>query len=276
MLVLRDAWSEGLQERVLALVRQQLWSKHPQTLEMNWQTAGDEKRYFIKVFHRSSIGGAIKDLFRPSKALRFWHQGRALSEAGFNVPPTIAAGELRRCRLLERGFVLTRKLRGESLPVYLARLANERGGAPSLKTKRSGLVQLAKTVRQLHDRGFVHGDLVASNLFVESGRDDTPAFYFMDNDRTRNYPGWLRQPLWKRNLIQLNRMPLPTITLQDRVRFLRAYLGCSRLSGRDREFARWIEIKTRKRRHECDGVDPSGNFRQLMRWDANVGIHHDG
>jgi hypothetical protein len=88
----------------------------------------------------------------------------------------------------------------------------------------------------------------------------------MDNDRTRQYPLWFSQSLWKRNLIQLNRMPLPGISLQDRMRFLRAYLTRQELSRADRQFASWLEEKTRKRRQECDGVDPTVNFRRLMRW----------
>jgi len=91
-------------------------------------------------------------------------------------------------------------------------------------------------------------------------------FYFMDNDRTRHYPSCLRQPLRKRNLIQLNRMPLRGISLQDRMRFLHAYLNVGRLSGADRQFARWLEARTRRRRKECDGADPTMSFRRLMRW----------
>jgi hypothetical protein len=29
---------------------------------------------------------------------------------------------------------------------------------------------------------------------------------------------------------------------------------------------RWLEQQTRRRRYECDGVDPRGNFRRLMRF----------
>jgi hypothetical protein len=64
--------------------------------------------------------------------------------------------------------------------------------------------------------------------------------------------------------VQLNRMPLAGVTLQDRMRFFHRYLGRRRLSERDRRLARWLEQQTRKRRYECDGVDPRGNFRQLM------------
>src|SRR5581483_427549 len=131
--------------------------------------------------------------------------------------------------------------------------------------KRAGIEALARTIRRLHGQGFVHGDLVASNIFVAANGDREIHFYFMDNDRTRRFPRWLPQSLWKRNLIQLNRLPLPGITLQDRMRFLRAYLGAAPGSRRERDFARWIEHRTRRRRRECDGVEQA-SFRELMRW----------
>ncbi len=124
---------------------------------------------------------------------------------------------------------------------------------------------MADLVRRFHQRGFVHGDLVASNVFVSAAGGEQ-IFYFMDNDRTRRYPTWAPQFLWKRNLIQLNRMPLPGITLQDRMRFFKSYLGNQRLASGERRLARWLERNTRRRREECDGVDASGDFRKLMRW----------
>lgn len=132
--------------------------------------------------------------------------------------------------------------------------------------KRQAIAQLALLVRRFHALGFVHGDLIATNLFVVERQPDGWAFIFMDNDRTRRYLPWFTLQLRKRNLVQLNRMPLAHITLQDRMRFLHGYLGVSKLAERDRQLARWLEARTRKRRKECDGADPRQNFRRLMRW----------
>ena len=92
----------------------------------------------------------------------------------------------------------------------------------------------------------------------------------MDNDRTSYFSYGRSARGWKRNLVQLNRMPLPGITLQDRMRFFCRYLGRDRLSERDRRLVRWLERQTRKRRYECDGVGPRGNFRRLMRFSDPV------
>jgi hypothetical protein len=261
-------WSPDLEQKVLALVDAQPWSKHPQTSAVRLRQSGSENEFYLKVFHADSGWSAFKDLFRISRAFRAWRQGLALSEAGFDVPWTIAAGEQRRCRFLRRSFILTLKLDGQPAHLFLYRLIDQ-GGENLSNAKRTGLREVAGLVRRFHEHGFVHGDLVASNIFVsDSGK--APVFYFMDNDRTRRYPSWMPQFLWKRNLIQLNRMPLPGITLQDRMRFFRAYLRSEKLTKGQRRLAYWLERKTRRRRKECDGVDSNGDFRRLMHWSREV------
>ena len=264
MLALPGSWSGELQEQVLEIVVAQAATHHPQTVEVHSSTAGAQRCFYLKVFHRMTLSAALKDGLRQSRAWRFWRQGLALTAAGFNVPLTIALGGARGWRIVKREFVVTDKIDGATVPLFLRR--EFRGGVLAVALKRERIRRLARLIRQFHDGGFVHGDLVASNIFVATGASDDVEFYFMDNDRTQHYPSWLPQPLWKRNLIQLNRLPLPGISLQDRLRFLHAYLNVRRLSAVDRRLARWLEGKTRRRRRECDGVDATGSFRMLMRW----------
>jgi hypothetical protein len=272
LVVLPDLWESTLQSEVLQAAQKQIWSKHPQTVEFRWSMRGHEKRYFLKVFHRPAGGAAVKDIFRKSKAMRFWEQGMALTQAGFHVPVTIAAGEQRHVRVANLAFILTEKIEGSPLPLFLHNWSmGPVKTKDELKAKRRALTQLATLVGQFHRLGFVHGDMVASNLMVSGPGVDDLSYYFMDNDRTRRYPAWMPQPFWKRNLIQLNRMPLPGITLQDRMRFFTAYLGKAKLDlKKERKFLSWLEVRTRQRRKECDGVDRNVSFRNLMRWDGSV------
>ncbi|MGH7797740.1 MAG: lipopolysaccharide kinase InaA family protein [Candidatus Binatia bacterium] len=266
--LLSSLWTLELQKVVLELVNQQPWAKHPQTISLHLP-GGQAEGAYLKVFHPAEGSAALKDVLRDSKAFHAWRQGMALSETGFDVPLTIAAGEQRRFRLLRRAFVLTRRVDGQALQLFLRDLTKYGEDKLRFATKRACLKQAANLVRQFHLKGFVHGDMVASNLLVAQAGGSQPIFYLMDNDRTRRYPCWLPHSLWKRNLIQLNRMPLPGITLQDRVRFLHAYLSTTKLTSSDRRLARWLERKTRLRRQQCDGVDASGDFRRLMSWPAN-------
>ena len=266
---LAEVWNPSAQQMVLQKVEGQPWSRHPQTLPLRLTLGSQERELYLKIFHPGRGAAAWKDALRRSKAFRAWRLGLDLQSAGFAVPMTIAAGEQRQSRFLRRAFLLTEKVDGQPAHLFLLDRFRHHGSRASLAAKRLALSQAAQLVRRFHTAGFVHGDLIATNLFVAADARSL-RFYFMDNDRTRRYPVWIRQPFWKRNLVQLNRLPLPSITLQDRMRFFKAYLGSRTLAASDRALARWLEQRTRRRREECDGVDGSGDFRQLMRWPNEI------
>jgi serine/threonine protein kinase len=264
----REKWQQNLWPVVLALIEKQPFSKHPQTLQVKASLEAGSDVLFLKVFHGCSGVSAIKDIFRDSKAFRSMHQADALARLNFKVPITVAAGEKREHRLLRKAFILTIGVKGQSLPALLAQDAGVH--SISLYEKRNALKHLALEVRRLHESGFVHGDLVPTNIFVSRSPGKESVFFFMDNDRTHQYPQWISHTLWRRNLVQLNRIPLPGVTLQDRVRFLGHYLGLKEWGNKERQLLTWLERKTRKRRKECDSVDSSVSFRQLMRWPGQL------
>lgn len=241
-------------------------SGHPWTKHIRYPKENEGRDYFLKVYSRLRWWGALKDLFRVSRALRALRQGEALVESGFHVPVTVAAGEARSWRFLNKAFLLTSAVDGSSLPVFLRRYALP-SRLDALRLKREGLKGLASEVRRLHHCGFVHGDLVPSNILVRSEMGEA-IFFFIDNDRTRRYPPWLPHSLWKRNLVQLNRFVLPGISLQDRMRFLKFYLGGRVWTKSNRRLIRWLEQRTRKRRRECEQIETGGSFRELMRWNG--------
>jgi hypothetical protein len=263
-----EYWNSDLWRLVRERVTEQAPSKHPQTLRVELRPWTGENVGFLKVFHSHSKWDTVKDLFRSSKAVRALRQGLALRELGFNAPLAIAAGEHRRHGILERSFLLTIQVKGQPLPDYLYDRWRSSSAGVSFVEKRKALEKLAAELGRLHTLGFVHGDLVPANIFVDQMAAKEIAFYFMDNDRTRHYPRWFPQTLWRRNLVQLNRFPLPAISLHDRMRFLRHYLGRERYEAQDRRLILWLEKKTRKRRWECDQVKGARSFRELMRWNG--------
>jgi hypothetical protein len=268
LVYLGGLWNQSTQRSVLEMVESQPRARHPQTLPLRLTIGTEEQELYVKVFHAGPGGAGWKDALRRSKALRAWRLGLALHKAGFAAPLTIAAGEQRRWWSLRRAFLVTQKVDGQPVHLFLRERFHRNDGTP-LTAKWAGLRQAADLLRRFHRAGFVHGDLVATNLFVAAGNRGM-SFYFMDNDRTRRYPSWVAQSLWKRNLVQLNRMPLPGITLQDRMRFFKAYLNIRKISPSERVLAHWLERRTRRRREECDGIDGSGDFRRLMRWPSGI------
>lgn len=268
LLIQPAQWSRELWEEVLRQLADGAWRDiHPETRRFRYPRGEEGREYYLKIYHRSHPFGTIKDLFRQSKSFRALKQGLALAEHGFHVPFAVAAGEERDRRLLKRAFLLTVRIDGSPLPLYL----REHHAVPlsliALREKRESLRKLALEIGRLHRMGFVHGDLVPSNILIRR-EERGVGFFYMDNDRTRRYPVWLPQRLWMRNLVQLNRFVLPGVSLQDRMRFLKSYLGGKTWGRKERRLARQLEKRTRERRLECDRIAAQVSFRELMRWDG--------
>ncbi len=240
LLVLPEIWGPELWAEIQARLSSAPAGKHPQTSRLG-STAGG---YFLKIYSPPKGAARVKDFLRDSKALRALKQTEALARLGFHAPPALAAGEERTAGALGRAFLLTREIAARPLAASL----RERFAAPldraGVKRKRRWIAGLAREIRRLHGHGFVHGDLVASNLFVAGG-DDRPVFFYMDHDR--RYPRRLPHRLWRRNLVQLNRFVMPGISLRDRMRFLQFYLGEGARPKTALRLGRWIERETRRR-----------------------------
>jgi hypothetical protein len=190
------------------------------------------------------------------RAIRAFRMGRALARAGFGAPETLLVG-----RRGGQGVLVTRDVVAPSLVDAIA-AADTGPGAPA--AKRRLLHALGAEVGRLHRAGFVHGDLVPSNLLVRS-----TGIVFLDHDRTRRGHALV---WWgaRRNLVQLGRFVAPGITLADRARVLRAYAGARRLGPRaHRRLARWLVRATMARRCRIDRISPAAasraGFRELMR-----------
>lgn len=267
LVVRPEKWRRELWAEVLGRLDSAVPRKHPQTARLGGASSADAN-YYLKIYSPPAGAGALKDLFRDSKAVRALQQGLALSQLGFHAPPAVAAGEERTFGALGRSFLLTREINAEPLAAALRGRCAPPLDRGRVRKKRQWLRQLALEVRRLHRNGFVHGDLVASNIFAGFGADGGATFFYMDNDRTRRYPAWFPQRLWRRNLVQLNRVVLPGVSLQDRMRFLRIYLGEIPWARSERRLVRWLEKTTRKRRRQCEHVEAQVSFRELMRWNG--------
>lgn len=216
-------------------------SRHARTLPLD-TAAG---RLFVKAYP-SPDGRRARRAARMADALR---------AAGFGAPATVAVGRGGRA-----GLLVTRDVGGGDLGETVAAL-----GRAGLRREKWALLRaLGAEVGRLHAAGFVHGDLVPSNVRVVDGR-----FAFLDHDRTRRG----RLLVWwggRRNLVQLGRFVVPGLTATDRARVLASYAGARRQTRAARHrLGAWLVAKTLERRCAIDGIPPetaaAAGFRALMR-----------
>lgn len=265
--LLSESWDNGLRGEVLHQVESLAPPDRAQIKKLRYPPEESGAEFYLKIYRGACSWGAVKDLLRDSKAFRALKQGEVLRELGFHVPVAVAAGEKRNRGFLERAFLLTVGVKGLPLHLFLQERCSPPLELEALRKKRECLKLLALEIRRLHQHGFVHGDLTPTNILVEV-EGGKASFFFVDNDRTLRYPPWFPQLLWRRNLVQLNRFALPGISLQDRLRFLRSYLGRRRWRKSDLRLIRWLEERTRKRLQEFHPIEPGMSFRKLVQWDG--------
>ena len=189
------------------------------------------------------------------KALHAWRMGETLRAAGFAVPvPLLAATHA------AEGILVTRDVGGDDLLAYVAGLR----AAPQPTVKRRLLARLGREVARLHNAGFVHGDLVPSNVRVVG-----EGLVWLDHDRSRHSHLLVRFS-GRRNLVQLGRFVVPGLSTVDRWRVLAAYAGERGWSARARQrLGRWLASKIVARRCRIDHLSAAdatrAGFRAVMR-----------
>ena len=206
------------------------------------QPDGQEK-IAVKRYDKPSLKRKIKDIFRISKAVREWKIGNKLWERGVPVALPLAVGERRRWRVLQDSFLINREIEGiVQLRKYIFTLQPPLT-AEVRKEKKQILAALAGKLREVHDKGFFHGDLNASHILVR--RDPSPGFYFVDFENSglgRRVSATQRI----KELARLNESMPSFISRADRVRFFRAYSEGLKLS-REKKKKMLATIETRTR-----------------------------
>jgi hypothetical protein len=246
-----DAWVEGGWRG-----RKAGWVDARACLDAVASGAGRTSRH-ARTIRLAGAGGALfaKHWEAPGawRAWRAYRMGEALGAAGFAAPETVLVAARGNA-----GLLVTRDAGGEELLAAAARLGADRAA------KRRLLRRLGAEVARLHDAGFVHGDLVPTNVRVRGEE-----FVFLDNDRTRR-SRLLVALTARRNLVQLGRFVVPRLTATDRARVLAAYAAVRGLGrGRRRRLAAWLVGRIVARRCAIDRIPPAeaarAGFRQLMR-----------
>ncbi|OPX24943.1 MAG: hypothetical protein B1H04_01105 [Planctomycetales bacterium 4484_123] len=227
---------------------------------------------FIKRARRKKAIRWVLDLFRPSRSMRAFGYGHALlARHIYNALP-LAAMERRWAGFLLDSFLITEAVDGAMhLNRFLSRyLGRAEAGevlpaAQQRHLAREVLWQLGRLVRRLHEEGFAHRDLKASNLLVRwSGQVNRPPQIIMvDLDGLRRVRRVTARQQF-RGLMRLNvsLLECPAVNHAGRLRMLLGYLrrpGAGRVNFKPywRELQRWSgekirrQIRSRQRRQRA-------------------------
>jgi hypothetical protein len=182
--------------------------------ELTIDTPTGPRAVVYKRFNLKSPVGVVKNLFRPSPALRSWITGNSVRDRG--LPTARPLAQFHRTRF---GVPLTGYAVFDRVP--------DAPGLPEAVAARPGAVRtwadrLGRLVRTMHARQVSHRDLKAPNVLMTAA-DEPVLIDLVGVETGRPVPESIRV----RDLARLNASFLGSrhVSRGDRLRCLRAYLG---------------------------------------------------
>ncbi len=178
---------------------------------------------------------AWKFLGRPSKARCEFQNYATFTRLGIACAEPIACGEERDALgRLRRAFIVTRAIPSAQT---LVEFWSERRAT---RAERITLIeQLARWTRRLHDENFFHHDLVWRNILVNRDGAGTPRLWWIDCPRGA-FNTWaaLRSRKLLKDLASLDKSAAQFCSRAERLRFVKIYLGTTRLDGAAKKLIR--------------------------------------
>ena len=191
---------------------------------------------------------------RRSKARREYENYAAFRRMDIPCAQALACGELRDgLGRLRRAFILTRAVPdAQTLIEFVQTRCPSRATLASRKLRLDIIAQFAPMVGRMHGRNFFHNDLVWRNILVTSPPHGTPELWWIDCPRGRF--AWIkRDGLQLKDLAALDKEAARRCSRAERLAFVKAYRGKSRLDADTKRLARAVlAYKRRRWRDEAD------------------------
>ncbi len=185
----------------------------------------------VKEVWATSFRKWMKTVFRRGRGRRAWIAVNGLAARRFPVPQPL--GYVYECTGLTAAteYVVTDyREQSMSLQDYVETLAYT---SLVLDRKRAFIRECARYVAGLHDRGVHQHDFKANNVLVEDTGSGDWTFYLVDLDSVR-FVGRVSERRRVKNLTQLAAALSNTVSLAQRLRFLRIYAEVAGLNWNEK------------------------------------------
>jgi len=185
---------------------------------------------------------------RRSKARREFENYAAFQRMDIPCAQALACGELRdKLGRLRRAFILTRAVpEAQTLIEFVQARCPRRTSAASRKLRREIITRLAPMVGRMHRENFFHNDLVWRNILITCSQQDVPELWWIDCPRGR-FASLRRRRLQVKDLALLDKEGVRRCSRAERLAFVKAYLGRSRLDAEVKRLAKTILSYKRRR-----------------------------
>lgn len=220
-----------------------------QRLRVTVRDGGAERVLYIKRYENPPPR-AVREAKRAgarSVAGVEWCWIERLARAGIPTVRAVAVGESFRGGRESRSVLVTDAVPGASLEALVG--AWRSGRHPGL---RSWITPVAELVSRMHGLGYVHRDLYLSHIFLDEASGSESPLRLIDLHRMRR-PTWNQRRWIIKDLAGLNyATPASVVSTADRLRWLKCYLGRSRLDSDSRRLIYRIVGKTQRiARHDA-------------------------
>ena len=201
----------------------------------------EDALYYLKIYRYPRLRPKVKYALRSCRARAEFDSLEWLQRAGLPGVVPVAWGSVRRCRLIQSCFLLTKGIEdAEDLEQHLPRFFEQPRTPEWHARKRKGLLDLAQVVARMHAAGFFDGDLFFRNILTterHADGEETP-LWFLDHPKGRVIPerkGRGRRDAAAIDLASLDLEAPLFFSRTERLRFFLAHQGAEACGPGERE-----------------------------------------
>jgi tRNA A-37 threonylcarbamoyl transferase component Bud32 len=230
---------------------------------------GETRVFYLKLYWNHLFKKIWARAFRGSLVGRSmvraeYENLERLAECGLRIPQLVAYGDHRFAGGIIHAFIITEEIPKAMGVDYLVHEWFGQQTEEDRKQKTDELIhEIARVVKQMHDHGFEHHDLFLRNMMVSE--QSMSKLYVMDAPRGYFWPQVIMRKRRAFDLATLDSAATQSFSRSQRMRFIHLYLGCERLSEKDKQFVRKVLTISEPMRE-----------RQIKRLERSIAVDKNG